>query len=197
MTIGNINKLIQDRVVKFTESTNEIIAKFSDRLVPAFQKIYNATDRRIVFTSVDGLTGTEKAVMISGQMALEIGEVIQIGDKTITLDETNVNEYNKVVKFAFPIIMLELATVDELVEHMQRLSKIGGAVNVSPESLSKILDKLADDYEEKLINDPAKVEVFDTATKPDTVLGFNATGLSDEQIRKLMIYEKMDLGSVN
>lgn len=197
MTIGNINKLMQDRVASFTQQTAEIVSKFSDRLVPAFQKIYNTGDRAIVFTGVDSITGTDKAVMITGNMALEIGETIQIGDKSITLDETNVNEYNKMVKFAFPIIMLELATADELVEHMQRVSKIGAAMNVSSESLAKILDKIAADYEEKVLNDPAKIEIFDAATKPEFVLGFKATDLSDEHIRKLKLIEKMDLGSVN
>lgn len=197
MSLGNISKLLEQRVETFTNQTNEIVAKFAERLTPAFQKIYNAPGRRIVWTTIDSLKGTNKAVVVSGFMALEIGETIHVGDKEVLLDEKNVNEYNKLVKFSFPIIMLELATTDELVEHIQRISKIGGAMEVSPEALVKILDKVATDYEDKILNDPTKVEVFDAATKPEEVLGFPAANLTDEQIRKLMLYEKVDLGMVN
>lgn len=197
MSLGNISKLLEQRVATFTEQTNVIVERFADRLTPAFQKIYNAPGRRIIWTSIDTLKGTDKAVVVSGFMALEIGETIHVGDKEVLLDEKNVNEYNKLVKFSFPIIMLELATTDELVEHIQRISKIGGAMDVTPEALVKILDKVSTEYEEKILNDPTKVEVFDAATKPEEVLGFAAADLTDKQIRQLMLYEKVDLGLVN
>lgn len=197
MSLGNISKLLEQRVATFTAQTNSIVEVFTERLTPAFQKIYNAPGRRIIWTTIDSIKGTEKAVVISGFMALEIGETIRVGEQEILLDEKNVSEYSKLVKFAFPIIMLELATTDELVEHIQRISKIGGAMDVSPDALAKILDKVATEYENKILEDPTKVDVLDASTKPETVLGFVATELSDEQIRKLMLYEKVDLGLVN
>lgn len=197
MSLGNIAKLLEQRVSTFTTQTNEIVAKFADRLTPAFQRIYNASGRRIVWTSIDSLVGTEKAVVVSGFMALEVGEIINAGDKEILLDETNINEYNKLVKFAFPIIMLELATTDELVEHINRISKISGAMSLSPEALAKLLDKASDDYQNQILNDPNKIELIDAATKPETVIGFDAADLTDEQIRKLKLYENHDAGLVN
>ncbi len=197
MSLGNIGKLLEQRVVTFTNQTNEIVDKFAERLTPAFQKIYNAPGRRIVWTAIDSIKGTDKAVVVSGFMALEIGETIHIGDKEILLDETNVNEYNKLVKFAFPIIMLELATTDELVEHINRIAKIGGAIEISPETLAKILDKISEDYHNKILDDPTKVAIVDAATRPESVSGFDAAGLTDEQIRKLKIYEKFEVGTVN
>lgn len=197
MSLGNIAKLLEQRVSTFTTQTNEIVAKFADRLTPAFQRIYNASGRRIVWTSIDSLVGTDKAVVVSGFMALEVGEIINVGDKEILLDETNINEYNKLVKFAFPIIMLELATTDELVEHVNRISKISGAMSLSPEALAKLLDKVSDDYQNQILNDPNKIELIDAATKPETVIGFDAADLTDEQIRKLKLYENYDVGLVN
>lgn len=197
MSLGNIAKLLEQRVSTFTSQTNEIVAKFADRLTPAFQRIYNAPNRRIVWTAIDSLIGTDKAVVVSGFMALELGETITVGDKAILLDESNINEYNKLVKFAFPIIMLELATIDELVEHVNRISKISEAMSLTPEALSKLLDKVSDDYQNHILNDPSKVEIIDAATKPETVVGFDATTLTDEQIRTLKLYEKHDLGLVN
>lgn len=197
MSLGNISKLLEQRISTFTTQTMEIVNKFSDRLTPAFQKIYNAEHRRFIWTTIDAIKGTDKAIIVSGYMTLEVGEIIHIGEKEILLDETNVNEYTKLVKFAFPIIMLELATSDELVEHINRISKIGGAMEISPEALAKILDKVSDEYQNKILNDPMKVEVIDAATKPETVLGFNSAGLTDEQIRKLMLYEKVDLETIN
>lgn len=61
MSLGNIAKLLEQRVSTFTTQTNEIVAKFADRLTPAFQRIYNASGRRIVWTSIDSLVGTDKA----------------------------------------------------------------------------------------------------------------------------------------
>jgi hypothetical protein len=197
MSLGNITNLLEQRLATFTTQTNEIISKFSEKLTLAFQKIYNAPGRKIVWTAIDSIKGTDKAVVVSGFMALEIGETIHIGDKEILLDETNVNEYNKLVKFGFPIIMLELATTEELVEHINRISKIGGAMEVSPEALAKILDKVSEEYHTKILSDPTKVEVVDAATRPESVLGFDAAGLTDEQIRKLKFYEKFEVETVN
>lgn len=197
MSLGNISKMLDDRIATFTVKTNEIVNKFSDRLTPAFQKVFNAPGRTITWTAIDLLTGSTKSVMVSGYMALELGEKITVGDKEIVVDENNINEYNKFVKFAFPIIMLELATIDELVDHINRIAKIGATTEMTPEALVKVLDKVADDYQEKILNDPMKVEVMDAATKPETVLGFSTAELSDEHIRKLKLFEKLEVGTVN
>lgn len=197
MLLGNISKLLEQRVATFMNQTNEIVDKFSERLTLAFQKIYNAPGRRIIWTAIDSIKGTDKAVVVSGFMALELGETIHVDDKEILLDETNINEYNRLVKFAFPIIMLELATTDELIEHINRIAKIGAGMEVTPETLAKILDKVSEEYQNKILNDPNKVEVVDAATRPEIVLGFDAAGLTDEQIFNLKLYEKFEVETVN
>ncbi len=195
--IGNLSKMLQQRIHTFAVQTSAIFKKIEDRLTPAFQRVFEAPDRRIVWTGIDSLDGTDRAILVSGYMGLKVGDIISIQDQTITIDEKNVNEYNKFVKFAFPIIMLELASVDELVEHMNRMSKIVTAMDVPPEQLAKMLDKIADAFETKLLNDPTKIDLIDSVTKPESVLGFEASALSDEQIRKLKLYEKHEIGTLN
>ncbi len=195
--IGNLSKMLQQRIHTFAVQTSAIFKKIEDRLTPAFQRVFEAPDRRIVWTGIDSLDGTDRAILVSGYMGLKVGDIISIQDQTITIDEKNVNEYNKFVKFAFPIIMLELASVDELVEHMNRMSKIVTAMDVPPEQLAKMLDKIADAFETKLLNDPTKIDLIDSVTKPESVLVFEASALSDEQIRKLKLYEKHEIGTLN
>lgn len=195
--LGSISKLLDQRIATFKAQTNEIFSKISDRLTLTFQTIYEAPHRRIIWTSVESLIGSNKTIIVSGYMALELGDIVTVDDNKITIDETNINEYSKLIKFAFPIIMLELATVEELVEHMQRMGKISSAMEVSAEALATMMDKIADAYENQLLNDPTKVTVFDAATKPTTIMGFSATELSDEQIRKLKLIERLDVGLVN
>ncbi|QDJ96423.1 hypothetical protein Xoosp13_237 [Xanthomonas phage Xoo-sp13] len=195
--LGKIFKLLEERTAIYNTNTTDILKLAEDRLTPAFQKLFNAPNRRIVWHSIESIDGTDKAVLVSGNMALEIGETVIINDVSTVVDESNVNQYNKFVKFAFPIIMLEMATVDELIDHVERISKIGSALSMTPENLSKVLDKAAEQYEELLLNDPSKVVITDSVTKPVEVLGFPAESLTDAQIQKLMMYEKADLGKVH
>lgn len=195
--IGTINKLLDERVDTFIKQTKEIFTKISDRLTPAFQKVYEAPDRDITWTGIEQIKGTDRAVIVSGYMMLKLGDVIKIGEDSITIDEKNVNEYNKFVKFAFPIVMLELASAEELKDHILRMSHICGAKDVAPEQLAKMLDKIADSYESSLLNDPMKVSVIESATRPESVLGFNVGELTEDQIRKLKLYETREFGTVN
>lgn len=195
--IGSISKLLDERLTTFATHTADMIKKFEDRLTPAFQKVFAAPDRNIVWTSVDSLSGTEKAVMVSGVMAFKVGDLVTVGETQVTIDETNISEYNKYVRFAFPIIMLELATVDELWAHIVRINKIGASIEVTAENLAKIMDKCATAYEEAVMNNPEKIAVLDSATKPTSILGFVASDLTDEQIRKLKLYENHELRTLN
>ena len=197
MKIININKLLEERQKHFADKTDEILKPISEKLSEAFRKIYNAEGREFKWTGIERLEGSTKSVMVQGNMPLQIGEVVTIKDENITIDESNKNSYNRFVKFSFPIIMLELGTSEELCEHMEKISKLGSFVNVTPEQLVKLIDKAADDYDTKVLNDPSKLAMFDAATKPSEVLGFSTDILSDEQIRKLKLIEKLDFGGVN
>lgn len=195
--IGSISKLLEQRLNTFATHTADMIKKFEDRLTPAFQKVFAAPDRNIVWTSIDSLAGTDKAVMVSGLMAFRLGDVVAVGETQVTIDETNITEYNKYVRFAFPIIMLELASVDELWTHITRMNKIGASVEVTAEKLASMMDKCADAYEKSVLENPEKIAILDAATKPTSILGFVASDLTDEQIRKLKLYENHELRTVN
>lgn len=195
--IGKIFKLLHARDTTYKTTTMDILKLVETRLTLAFQTVFESKDRAITWTSVEDMDGSAKAVMVSGSMAMEIGETVMVGNNSVVIDANNITEYNKFVKFAFPIIMLEMASTEELIEHIQRISKIGSAVSMTPENLAKVLDKAADQYEESILNDPSKVAVVDTATKPDVVLGFSAETLTDDQIKRLMLYEKLDLGKTH
>lgn len=183
--IGTISKLLTKRLENFTKDTNDLLSCINERLSSAFEIVFEVSDRKIIWTDIESIVGTDKSVILSGKMQLVIGDSILIGGETIILDEVTVNKYNKFIKFAFPIIMIELATVEELVEHMTRLSAIGGVVDMTPENLVKVLDKATEDYEEKILNDPKRV---DTITRPMDILGFSTDSLTDAQIRELTIY---------
>ena len=195
--IGTISKLLDERVETFIKQTKEIFEKISDRLTPAFQKVYESPDRMITWTNIEQVKGTDRAVIVSGYMTLKVGDVIKVGEDSITIDEKNVNEYNKFVKFAFPIVMLELASTQELADHILRMSHICGSKDVAPEQIAKMLDKIADAFETAIMNDPSSFKILDDATKPSTVLGFNASDLTDEQILKLKLYEKNEVETLN
>lgn len=195
--LGNISKLLAERDEQFKRSTDKILMKISDRLTSAFRIVLKTPDAQITWNELIPLDGSSTSVYVTGTIGLKIGDVISIDSKEIVIDESTVNQYNKFIRFGFPIIMLELATVEELVEHMERVSKIGGAIDVSAEQLAKIIDKLGKTFEEKILNDPAKLSVLDSATRPTSILGFDASGLNDEQIRKLKLFESHDVGMLN
>lgn len=190
----SISSLLEQRQSTFQKNTSDIIAEFSARLTQAFQRVFDNYSSQLHWTAIDAITNSTKSVMITGVMSLNIGDLIKIDDKEILLDESNVRDYNKVIKFAFPIIMLELASVDELVDHVNRLSKMGTLLELSTEDFAKVLDKTSDEFQEKILNDPSKL---DAVTKPESVSGFRTAELSDSQILQLKIFETDDVRTIN
>lgn len=193
-TTPSISNLLDQRHATFLKNTTDIMAVFSARATQAFQRIFDSPNNQIFWTAIELINGSTKSAMITGMMALNVGELIKIDDKEILLDESNVNEYNKLIKFAFPLLMLELATVDELVEHINRLSKMGNLIEINQEQFAKVVDKMADEYQEKVLNDPSKLDGY---TKPASVSGFSTSELTDSQILQLKIFENDELRTVN
>ena len=195
--IGNVSKILSERGESFNTSTKKIFDLVGDKLTKAFQVVYNAPGQPINWTTIEMLEGSKTSVTVAGNMPLAMGEVIEIGEKKITVDETNINEYNKYVKFAFPIVMIELASAEELIEHVNRLGRIGSSVDVSPSDLSGMLDKLAKAFEEKILNDPAKISIMEKATQPKTIMGFDTADLTEEQMNKLKMFENYETGNAH
>lgn len=197
--LGTISKLIEEREELHKSKTAEMCSKISDRLTGAFRTHFKAPDKKFVWNSIDLLDGTKKAVLVSGIMMLDVGDVITIEGKPIDITEENVSHYNRYVKFAFPIVMLEVGTVEELVEHIEKITRIGSSVDVTPEDFTKILDKISDTYYSNFVNDPEKLTRLEEMTKPPTkqILGFDIAGLSEDQIAMLMVFEKNEVSGVN
>lgn len=184
--VESISKLMSERKTMFLKNTSDIIATFSGRLSQAFQRVLDNHDGNIHWATIEPVYGSTKSVFVSGSISLTIGEVIEVDGTPILLDEKNINEYAKSVKFAYPIIILELGTVDDIERYTRHMMKLGDSLEVSPDEFVKVVDRMADKFQEDLLDDPMRLNVV---TKPDTVAGFSTNDLSDFQILSLKIFE--------
>lgn len=190
----SVSKLLDSRSETFRKNTSDIISKFSSKLTKAFQSYFDDPDANITWSFIEYVPSSTKSVYVTGSMALNAGQTITMGDNEITLDESNANDYTKVIKFAFPVLMLDLGTADELTTHVKRLTRLGSVLEVPENEFSNLLDKLADEYQERVLNDPSRLDVV---TKPDMVSGFTTIELNDNQIMQLKIQEKFEHRTVN
>ncbi len=196
--IGNLSVLLSDRTLNFTNKTNEIFEVIGSKLTSAVLEFYQQPDtKRIIWTDVEYITGSESVIIITGFMPLELGEVVDVGGNLITIDEKTILQYNKTIKFVFPLIMIELGNNQELIEHISKMHSLAHTMELSAERLSEVVGKIGKDFEEKILNDVARIKVLDTITKPSEILGFSVSDLTDEQIQKLKLFENTELGVLN
>lgn len=196
--IGSLSRLLNERVSGFATKTNDMFDIVGPKLTPAALEYYQQPDtKRIMWTEIEYIAKSETVVIITGFMSLELGEVVDIGGTLITIDEKSILQYNKTVKFVFPLVMLELGTHAELVEHVTRMGQLAHTMELTAERLAEVVGKIGKDFEEKVLNDPARITVLDTATKPAEILGFAVTDLTDEQIQKLKLFENRESGLAN
>lgn len=197
--IGTISKLLVEREAQYNSCTSSICVQISDKLTGAFRQFLKAPDKSIEWTNIELLEGTNKAVMVTGLVKLEVGDVITMESKEIAIDEKNVSHYNRFLKFAFPITMLEVGTEEELLVHIEKMVTMSSMADSTPEDFVEILDKMADTFHDDFMNDPEKLARLEEVTKPKLkeVMGFDASTLSDSQVIMIQCYEKNGVTGLN
>lgn len=197
--IGTISKLMAEREKIYKATTKSICTHVSDKLSSAFRTFLKAPDKDIEWTNIEAIEGTNKAVLVTGSVKLEVGDVITMDGKEITIDESNASHYNRFLKFAFPITMLEVGTESELLNHIEKMVVIGSAVDVTPEDFADMLEKISDTFHNDFMSDQKKLARLEEATKPKLkeVMGFDASSLSDSQVSMIQYYEKNGATGLN
>ncbi len=186
--LGSINKLLKQRKEDFLTITRKAGEVYGEKLTKVFSILYNKPDIEIKWNSIELMGNSEKIVSVTGIFALELGSKVNIGGEDIIIDEENRKRYSNLAQFSFPINMLELATVEELVSFINKIAQSGSDKKISPEDLKVILEKEYDAYDEALLADPEKLESLTKPTRPKEIHGFSTEGLSEEQFRQLSWY---------
>lgn len=197
--LGTISKLLTEREEAYKAASMSICDQISGKLTGAFRTHLKAPNKNMKWTAIELIEGTNKAVLVSGLVLLEVGDDITMDGKEIKITEENVTHYNRLVKFAFPITMLEVGTEEELVSHIEKMTKISSSLDITPEDYTRILDKLADAYHNDFVNDPQKLSRLEEMTKPPIkeVLGFDTSNLTAEQVSMLEYYAKNGVEGLN
>lgn len=194
--LGIIPKLIKKRKEDFITTTKSIGEVYGDKLSKVFSILYKKPELQIHWEKIDLLS--DKTVNVSGKFKLTVGEVVTVGEERVVITAENENSYNSYTTFSFPINMLEYASIEELVEFVTKISTAGGALSVDAESVQKLIEEEFDLYQNKLLNDPKKLEELTNPVTTKIIHGFTTEGLTEDQILKLSWYNpETEQGSFN
>jgi len=194
--LGIISKLIKQRNEDLKSANLKIGEVYGTKLTEVFSILYKKPDLMIQWELIELLS--TKTVNVSGRFQLSIGEVVKMGDTTITVTAENQSSHNRFANFTFPINMLETATAKELVDFVERISKYGETESITADDIKRKIEEEHDSYENALLEDPARLEAVTKPARPSTLHGFSTEGLSDEQILKLSWYNPInDKGPLN
>lgn len=194
--LGTINKLINERNEDLKAANLKIGQVYGDKLTKVFSILYSKPDLTITWELVE--LRSKKTVDVSGRFQLEIGEVVKKGETSVTVTAENQSSHNRFANFTFPIIMLESATVEELVEFVNKVSKYGAGESITADDIRKMIEAEADLFENALLDNPERLEAVTKPSRPKTLHGFSTEGLTENQFLQLSWYNPdNDKGPLN
>ncbi|WAX21708.1 hypothetical protein [Stenotrophomonas phage RAS14] len=194
--LGIINKLINERNEDLKAANLKIGQVYGDKLTKVFSILYSKPNLAITWELVE--LQSKKVVNVSGRFQLEIGEVVKVGEESVTVTAENQSSHNRFANFTFPIIMLETATVEELVEFVNKISNYGAGDTITSADIRKMIEDEADTFENALLENPERLEALTKPKRPQTLHGFSTEGLTDNQFLQLSWYNHdNDKGQLN
>lgn len=194
--LGIINKLINERNEDLKTANLKIGQVYGDKLNKVFSILYSKPNLAITWELVE--LQSKKTVNVSGRFQLEIGEVVKVGEESVTVTAENQSSHNRFANFTFPIIMLETASVEELVEFVNKISKYGATESITAADIRKMIDEEADVFENTLLESPDRLEALTKPKRPSTLHGFSTEGLTEDQFLQLSWYNPdNDKGPLN
>ena len=108
----------------YTVATNSIIDKYRDTLDTTFDNIVESK-MSINWTSIDFHPANRLLLNVIGEATHKIGSTVRnIAGESIYIDETNISNYNKLMRFLLPLDPVSSGDTDALVQFLKEYSSI-------------------------------------------------------------------------
>lgn len=191
--IGKILQMIKEKNAAVSKLTTDIIESFGEKLVKAYGITFDQEDIKITWGEIRQLGGNPDILVIPGKIEMNVGDIIEVENGKVTITEENIEEYSETASLMFPVIMLEVATPEELSKYMTAIFEEGGK-DEDDSKLVEFVKQQGIKFEEALLEDSDRLEAL---TKERFIGGFDTEGLTENQIRQLRWYTENPLHTMN
>lgn len=179
--------LIQKRDFDFNTFNRKIIESFAKKLTTAVQM--GMSDKRpIRWTRVYAYKPIQGFVAVIGYVEIRVGDMLQLaGDEQVLITEANIGQFYNKARYIVNHKVLQHGNVDALHQHLVFVNEL--RAKATDEEIVEILSNEVYD-ETSLLANPQLQPILDQLTRPKIVEDFDATVLTDEQLRGLRAHSK-------
>ena len=178
----SILSLLDQREEVYNAITSDIFERISLKLNTAVTALL-PTSSVVEWTSVEKVNG--HCIRVMGISAPPIGRVVNIAEQAVTITAENSSNYKQIVRFIFPLALLEGGSDAKILDFMQDINAI--STILTEQDLVQLLTAY-DFSEHQALHDTVEyAKLLDKVTKPSEVLGFSTDNLTDDHIRQLYL----------
>lgn len=179
-----LDGLVAYRDFIYSSLSQDIIALFSARLNSALtQFIPNSSD--IEWSTIEKVPRLQAYVRMVGSSSPVLGSVAKVDGNDVTITEQNARMFRNLIRFIFPIKLLEDGSVEQITTYIKDISYISTVV--TEVDIERLLSTYDFSQNIDLHNTAEYVRILDKSTKPKEIMGFATDFLSDEHVHALFL----------
>ncbi len=179
-----LDGLVEYRDFIYSTLTKEIIQLFSERLNEALiDFIPNSPE--IDWNTIEKIVSLPKYVRMVGISSPVLGSIAMVDGNKITITEENSRRFKNLVRFIFPVKLLEEGSVSQIASYIKDITYISSIV--SERDIENLLMNYDFTRNTPLHDVDGYAKLLDRATKPKEIMGFSTDFLSDEHIKSLFL----------
>lgn len=180
----DILSLLDQREEVYNAITSNIFKQISLKLNTAVMALLPMSSA-VEWGSVEKVNGVDKCIRVMGISAPPIGRAVTVMDQRIIITPENASSYKQIVRFIFPVALLEDGDDVKILDFMKDINAISAILTEN--DLVQLLSKY-DHTEHQALHDTVEyAKLLDKVTKPSEVLGFSTDNLTDDHIRQLYL----------
>ena len=179
-----LDGLIAYRDFIYSTLTQDIVALISGKLNSALAE-FIPNSISIEWSTMEKVPSLQSCVRMIGSSSPVLGSTAKIADKDVTVTAENARLFRNLIRFTFPIRLLEDGSEEQIISYIKDISYISTIVTEA--DLEQLLSTYDFDKNIELHDTAEYARIMDKATKPKEILGFSTDFLSDEHIKSLFL----------
>jgi hypothetical protein len=176
-----VDMLLSKRDYDGQAFTRKIIELFSANLTKAVQ-MQNKYDRAIKWNKVERFPSIDNYVVVMGEVEVRPGDVLSTASGEVLIDDTNINQFTRPVKYVLNSKILQHGTVEALYQHIMFVAS--SASSLSEADLIQVLRSGAVS-DNLVLENPTLKPILDKITRPTSFEGFDTSTLDEAQFNTL------------